>query len=84
MGSEIIYPTWKAIAWRFARVFVGGGIAAIITLLITLSPDLSNAEYFRSILQAFLTGAITAAGLWFRDNFGDKDRSEGVVNKLPI
>lgn len=82
--SEIQQPLWKSVLWRFIRVVVGGGIAAVVTLLITLTGDTSNEEYFRAILQAFLTGAITAAGLWFRDNFGEKDRSEGTINKLPL
>lgn len=85
MGSEIIYPAWKAIAWRFVRAGIAGGIGSVAAVQIVLKPDLSNFKGFALlVIAAFSSGFISGAGLFLRDYFGDKDRSEGVVNKLPI
>jgi len=83
--SEVTYPLWKSIAWRFLRAGVSGGIAAVALQATTLNGDLANVEvYARALIAAFITGFISAAGLFFRDNFGETNRGEGVVNKLPL
>ena len=83
--SEVTYPLIKSVAWRFIRAGVAGGVGTVVAIGITLKPDLSNIQtYGTALLSAFIAGFVSGAGLMARDYFGDKDRSEGAVNKLPI
>lgn len=84
-SSEVTYPLIKSVAWRFIRAGVAGGVGAVALQTLTLNADLSNLEtYGRAVIAAFVAGFVSAIGLFIRDNFGDRDRSEGSINKLPV
>lgn len=85
MAAETIYPLWKVVAWRFLRAGLASGISSFIAVQVILSPDFDNFQvYATSLGSAFLAGFISGASLAARDYFGDKDRGEGVINKLPM
>ena len=83
--SETVYPLWRTLVWRFVRAGVAGGVSSLLAVQLVLQPDLSNVQlYATTVASAFVAGFISATGLALRDYFGDNDRSEGLVNKLPV
>lgn len=83
--SDNYFPIWKSWAWRFIRTAVSGGASTVIAVTVVLQPDLSNIKvYSAAIASAFIAGAISSLALMLRDLKGDDDKSEGVINKLPV
>lgn len=83
--SETTYPLWRSVAWRFIRAGVSGGISSLLAIQVVLRPDFSNVNLYATTLgSAFIAGFISATGLALRDYFGNSDRNEGVINKLPL
>jgi len=79
------YDLWKTWAWRFVRTSVAGGAGSVVSVMVILKPDLSNAKvYSMALVSAFIAGALSAGMLALRDNFGDTKKSEGIINKLPV
>jgi hypothetical protein len=82
---DTYYPEWKGWVWRFLRTAVSGGASTVVATTVVLHLDLSNFKvYSTAIASAFIAGFISSAALALRDLKGDPDKSEGVVNKLPI
>lgn len=83
--SDNYYPQWKSWLWRFVRTAMSGGASTVVAVAVVLQPDLSNIKvYSTAIASAFIAGAISSLALMLRDIKGDDDKSEGVINKLPI
>ncbi len=83
-STEIEYPIWKTVLWRFIRAGVSGAIASLLSVQVILQPDLSNLKvYGYTLLAAGLTGFISAAGLALREFLSDGDK-QSVAQKLPI
>lgn len=83
--SDNYFPIWKSWLWRFIRTAVSGGASTVIAVTVVLQPDLSNFKvYSAAIASAFIAGSISSVALMLRDLKGDDDKSEGVINKLPV
>lgn len=79
------YPDIKKWAWRFLRVGIAGGASTVVSVAVVLQPDLTNVKvYGMAILSAFVAGFISSAALAVRDTFGQFNKGEGIVNKMPI
>ena len=78
------YPYWKILAWRFVRTAVSGGISMIVLMNITIQPDWSNAQLvLKTVSAAFMSGFISAAALFIRDNVSDGDK-KADIQKMPL
>jgi hypothetical protein len=64
-----MYPEWKIVAWRFARVFVSVFLVQLGTGLVSIE---NPAEIWKALILPALSGAITALGKALRDNFAEK------------
>lgn len=74
------YPEWKKILWRFGRGAVAGGIGSVTFQALLLNADLTNPEtYLRSLLAAFVTGALMGIGKLIR-----LDSDSNLVQKMPV
>lgn len=83
-STEVSYPMWKVILWRFVRGGVSGAVTSLLLVQVVLQPDLSNLKlYGYALLSAALTGFISAGGLALREVLSDGDK-ESNVQKLPI
>ena len=75
------FELFRSALWRFIRVAVGVAIAETVII----KPDWTNPELaVRSLVVAFVSGFLVALGKVLRDGFGNEDKSEGLLNKLPL
>ena len=79
------WPQWKSWLWRFLRTGLAGSAGAVGAVVAVVKLDLSNPKVWSSaILSAIISGFVAAIALAGRDTFGDQDKSEGIINKLPL
>lgn len=82
-NTEISYPFWKTVVWRFLRAGVAGGVSNLLLSQFILKSDFSNGNvYFMALGAAFITGFISAGGLALRDSLSENKSSP--AQRLPI
>ena len=75
------FETFRSAIWRIVRTAVGVAIAETVIIKV----DWNNPEVaVRSLIVAFVSGFFVALSKVLRDNFGNEDKSRGILNKLPL
>lgn len=72
---------YRSIIWRLVRVAIATSVAQTLALQVNWS-DYQLAV--RTLAVSFVTGFLVALSVGIRDQFGNADKSVGVINKLPL
>lgn len=80
------YPTYKKVAWRFARVFIATFLITFADALTTTSEP--TVAIIRAIVLSSLSAGVVAMGKLMREYLGYDTKGEAVegslVRKLPF
>lgn len=69
------------VIWRLVR----GAVATAVVQTFALQTDWTNLDQaLRVVIISLVTGFLLALGKALRDEFGNKDTSKGVINKMPL